>query len=75
MRLFSQILEQVCGGKKEHETFELTEEVFARWDKENAKWYNKYFVIPFNTFIYTIVEFPSKVIWFNQRGSRGLSDR
>ena len=62
-------------SKKEHETFELTEEVFARWDKENAKWYNKYFVIPFHTFIYAIGEFPSKVKWFYQRGSRGWSDR
>ena len=60
---------------KEHETFELTEDVFARWDKENAKWYNKYFVIPFYTFIYAIGEFPSKVKWFYQRGSRGWSDR
>ena len=60
---------------KEHETFELTEEVFARWDKENAKWYNKYFIIPFNSFIYAIMEFPSEVKWFYQRGSRGWSDR
>ena len=60
---------------KEHETFELTEEVFARWDKENAKWYNKYFVIPFRLSIYAIMEFPSKVKWFYQRGSRGWSDR
>ena len=27
---------------KEHETFELTEDVFAKWDEENEKWYNKY---------------------------------
>ena len=60
---------------KEHETFELTEDVFARWDEENAKWYNKYFVIPFHTFIRTIKEFPSKAKWFYQRGSRGWSDR
>ena len=60
---------------KEHETFELTEDVFARWDEENEKWYNKYFVIPFHTFIYAIMEFPSKVKWFYQRGSRGWSDR
>jgi len=62
-------------SKQEHETFELTEEVFARWDKENAKWYNKYFVIPFRSFIYDIMEFPSEVKWFYQRGSRGWSDR
>ena len=62
-------------SKQEHETFELTEDVFARWDKENEKWYNKYFVIPFHTFIYAIGEFPSKVKWFYQRGSRGWSDR
>ena len=60
---------------KEHETFELTEDVFARWKKENTKWYNKYFVIPFHTFIYTIKNFPSEVKWFYQRGSRGWSDR
>ena len=60
---------------KEHETFELTEEVFAKWDEENEKWYNKYFVIPFHTSIYAIMEFPSKVKWFYQRGSRGWSDR
>ena len=62
-------------GPWDNETFELTEDVFARWDKENEKWYNKYFVIPFNTFIYDIGEFPSKVKWFYQRGSRGWSDR
>ena len=62
-------------SKQEHETFELTEDVFARWDKENEKWYNKYFVIPFHSFIYAIEEFPSKVKWFYQRGSRGWSDR
>ena len=62
-------------SKQEHETFELTEEVFARWDEENEKWYNKYFVIPFNTSIQTIKDFPSKVKWFYQRGSRGWSDR
>jgi hypothetical protein len=62
-------------SKQEHETFELTEDVFARWDKEDAKWYNKYFVIPFHSFIYAIEEFPSKVKWFYQRGSRGWSDR
>ena len=60
---------------KEQETFELTEEVFAKWDKENAKWYNKYYVIPFHRFIYAIMEFPSKVKWFYQRGNRGWSDR
>ena len=60
---------------KEHETFELTEEVFARWDKENAKWYNKYFAIPFQRFIQAIKDFPSEVKWFYQRGSRGWSDR
>jgi hypothetical protein len=60
---------------KEHETFELAEDVFARWKKENTKWYNKYFVIPFHTFIYTIKNFPSEVKWFYQRGSRGWSDR
>ena len=60
---------------KEHETFELTEDVFARWDEENEEWYNKYFVIPFHTFIRTIKEFPSKAKWFYQRGSRGWSDR
>ena len=57
------------------DTFELAEDVFARWDEENAKWYNKYFVIPFHTFIRTIKEFPSKAKWFYQRGSRGWSDR
>ncbi len=60
---------------KEHETFELTEDVFARWDKENAKWYNKYFAIPFQRFIQAIKDFPSEVKWFYQRGSRGWSDR
>ena len=60
---------------KEHETFELTEEVFARWDKENAKWYNKYFAIPFQRFIQAIKDSPSEVKWFYQRGSRGWSDR
>ena len=62
-------------SKQEHETFELTEEVFARWDKENAKWYNKYFAIPFQTSIRAIKDFPSEVKWFYQRGSRGWSDR
>ena len=60
---------------KEHETFELTEDVFARWDKENAKWYNKYFAIPFQRFIQAIKDFPSEAKWFYQRGSRGWSDR
>ena len=62
-------------SKQEHETFELTEEVFANWDEENEKWYNKYFVIPFHTSIRAIKDFPSKVKWFYQRGSRGWSDR
>ena len=62
-------------SKKEHETFELTEDVFARWDEENEKWYNKYFVIPFHTFINAIKNSPSEVKWFYQRGSRGWSDR
>ena len=57
------------------DTFELTEDVLARWDKENEKRYNKYFVIPFHTFINTIKNFPSEVKWFYQRGSRGWSDR
>ena len=61
--------------KHNDETFELAEDVFARWDKENAKWYNKYFVIPFHTFINTIKNSPSEVKWFYQRGSRGWSDR
>jgi hypothetical protein len=60
---------------KEHETFELTEEVFAKWDEENAKWYNKYFAIPFQRFIQAIKDFPSEAKWFYQRGSRGWSDR
>ena len=60
---------------KERETFESINEVFVKWDKENEKWYNKYFVIPFNTFIQAIKDFPSKVKWFYQRGSRGWSDR
>ena len=60
---------------KEHGTFELTEDVFATWDEENEKWYNKYFVIPFNTVINTIKDFPSEAKWFYQRGSRGWSDR
>jgi hypothetical protein len=60
---------------KEHETFELTEDVFARWDEEDAKWYNKYFVIPFQRFIQAIEDFPSEAKWFYQRGSRGWSDR
>jgi hypothetical protein len=60
---------------KEHETFELTEDVFARWDEEDAKWYNKYFVIPFQRFIQAIENFPSEAKWFYQRGSRGWSDR
>ena len=62
-------------SKQEHETFELTEDVFARWDKENAKWYNKYFAIPFQRFIQAIKDSPSEVKWFYQRGSRGWSDR
>ena len=62
-------------SKQEHETIELTEDVFARWDKENAKWYNKYFAIPFQRFIQAIKDFPSEVKWFYQRGSRGWSDR
>ena len=62
-------------SKQEHETFELAEDVFARWDEENEKWYNKYFVIPFHTFINTIKNSPSEVKWFYQRGSRGWSDR
>ena len=62
-------------SKQEHKTFERTEDMFAAWDKENEKWYNKYFVIPFHTSIYAIMEFPSKVKWFYQRGSRGWSDR
>jgi len=60
---------------KEHETFELTEAVFARWDEENEKWYNKYFVIPFQRFYHAIIDFPSEAKWFYQRGSRGWSDR
>ena len=60
---------------KERETFESINEVFVKWDKENEKWYNKYFVIPFRLFIYAIMEYPSKVKWFYQRGSRGWSDR
>ena len=62
-------------NKQEHETFERTEDMFAAWDEENEKWYNKYFVIPFNTVINTIKDFPSEVKWFYQRGSRGWSDR
>ena len=62
-------------SKQEHKTVELTEEVFARWDEENEKWYRKYFVIPFYTFINTVKDFPSEVKWFYQRGSRGWSDR
>ena len=62
-------------GPWDDETFELTEDVFARWDKENAKWYNKYFAIPFQRFIQTIKDFPSEAKWFYQRGSRGWSDR
>ena len=62
-------------GPWNDETFELTEDMFANWDKENEKWYNKYFVIPFHTFINTIKNFPSEVKWFYQRGSRGWSDR
>jgi hypothetical protein len=62
-------------GPWDDETFELTEDVFARWDKENAKWYNKYFAIPFQTSIRAIKDFPSKAKWFFQRGSRGWSDR
>ena len=62
-------------SKQEHGTFELTEEVFARWDVENAKWYNKYFVIPFQRFYHAIIDFGSEAKWFYQRGSRGWSDR
>ena len=62
-------------SKQEHKTFERTEDMFAAWDEENEKWYNKYFVIPFNTVIHTIKDFPSEVKWFYQRGSRGWSDR
>jgi hypothetical protein len=62
-------------GPWDDETFELAEDVFARWDKENAKWYNKYFAIPFQRFIQTIKDFPSEAKWFYQRGSRGWSDR
>jgi len=62
-------------SKQEHETFERIEDVFAKWDEENEKWYNKYFVIPFYTFINPIKNFPSEVKWFYQRGSRGWSDR
>ena len=60
---------------KEHETFELAEDVFAKWDEEDAKWYNKYFAIPFQTSIRAIKDFPSEAKWFYQRGSRGWSDR
>ena len=60
---------------KEHETFELAEDVFATWNKENVKWYNKYFVIPFERFMQPIKDFPSEAKWFYQRGSRGWSDR
>ena len=60
---------------KEHETFELTDDVFARWDEESEKWYNKYFAIPFQRFYHTIIDFPSEAKWFYQRGSRGWSDR
>ena len=62
-------------GPWDDETFELAEDVFARWDVENAKWYNKYFAIPFQRFIQTIKDFPSEAKWFYQRGSRGWSDR
>jgi hypothetical protein len=62
-------------GPWDDETFELTDDVFARWDVENAKWYNKYFVIPFQRFIQAIEDFPSEAKWFYQRGSRGWSDR
>jgi len=62
-------------GPWDDETFELTEDVFARWDKENEKWYNKYFVRPLQRFIQTIKDFPSEAKWFYQRGSRGWSDR
>jgi len=62
-------------GPWDDETFELTEDVFAKWDEEAAKWYNKYFVIPFQRFIQSIKDFPSEAKWFYQRGSRGWSDR
>ena len=62
-------------GPWDDETFELTDDVFARWDVENAKWYNKYFSIPFQRFIQAIEDFPSEAKWFYQRGSRGWSDR
>jgi len=62
-------------GPWDDETFELAEDVFARWDEEDAKWYNKYFVIPFQRFIQTVEDFPSEAKWFYQRGSRGWSDR
>ena len=41
-------------GPWDDETFELTEDVFTRWDEEDAKWYNKYFVRPLQRFIQTI---------------------
>ena len=63
------------SGPWDNETFELAEDVFTRWDEEDAKWYNKYFVIPFQTSIRAIKDFPSEVKWFYQRGSRGWSDR
>jgi len=59
----------------DNETFELTDDVFAKWDEEAAKWYNKYFVIPFQRFYHAIIDFPSEAKWFYQRGSRGWSDR
>ena len=62
-------------GPWDDETFELTDDVFARWDEEDAKWYNKYFVVPFQRFIQAIEDFPSEAKWFYQRGSRGWSDR
>ena len=57
-------------GPWDDETFELADDVFARWDEEDAKWYNKYFVIPFQRFIQAIKDFPSEAKWFYQRGSR-----
>ena len=62
-------------GPWDDETFELAEDVFATWNKENVKWYNKYFIVPFERFIHAIEDFPSEAKWFYQRGSRGWSDR
>ena len=60
---------------EKYEEFESTEDMFLNWNEENEMWYNKYFVIPVRSSIYAIMEFPSKVKWFYQRGSRGWSDR